>query len=223
MLKRLLPIAAVALAACAPLPPLPPLPGMQPAARSVALGPAGGYQQPNVTVQVAADACNADAFIEGYKGDYYLTWNQFVGPKEGIYQQLARQQPSDARVAWNLALYKGKRFNLNGYDNKTSVYGMQNLTSQDYAIRCAATSYQKGKNAGTAAAMSGVTPPVPAAFTVSGVADRPTASASPERIASRSASIMPIVRQLTHAVLPMVGVPAPASLAHILSARFPPR
>ncbi len=154
MLKRLLPIAAVALAACAPLPPLPPLPGMQPAARSVALGPAGGYQQPNVTVQVAADACNADAFIEGYKADYYLTWNQFVGPKEGIYQQLARQQPSDARVAWNLALYKGKRFNLNGYDNKTSVYGMQNLTSQDYAIRCAATSYQKGKNAGTAAAMS---------------------------------------------------------------------
>lgn len=31
---------------------------------------------------------------------------------------------------------------------------MQNLTSPDYAIRCAATSYQKGKNAGTAAAMS---------------------------------------------------------------------
>jgi hypothetical protein len=107
-----------------------------------------------MTVQVAADACNADAFIEGYKADYYLTWNQFVGPKEGIYQQLARQQPSNARAAWNLALYKGKRFNLNGYDNKTSVYGMQNLTSTDYTVRCAATSYQKGKNAGTAAAMS---------------------------------------------------------------------
>ena len=149
MLKRLLSVAAVALAACAPLPPLP-----QPAGRSVDLGPAGGYQQPNVTVQVAADACNADAFIEGYKADYYLTWNQFVGPKEGIYQQLARQQPSDARVAWNLALYKGKRFNLNAYDNKTSVYGMQNLTSTDYAVRCAATSYQKGKNAGNAAAMN---------------------------------------------------------------------
>ena len=154
MLQRLLPITVLALAACAPLPSLPPLPGMQPAGRSVALGPAGGYQQPNMTVQVAVDACNADAFIEGYKADYYLTWNQFVGPKEGIYQQLARQQPSNARAAWNLALYKGKRFNLNGYDNKTSVYGMQNLTSTDYAVRCAATSYQKGKNAGTAAAMS---------------------------------------------------------------------
>lgn len=154
MLKRLLPIAIVVLAACSPLPPLPPLPGMQPASRSVVLGPAGGYQVPNVTVQVAADVCNADAFIEGYKADYYLTWNQLVGSKEGIYQQLARQQPSNARVAWNLALYKGKLFNLKGYDNKTSVYGMQNLISTDDAVRCAATSYQKGKNAGTAAAMN---------------------------------------------------------------------
>jgi hypothetical protein len=43
---------------------------------------------------------------------------------------------------------------LHGYDNKTSVYGMQNLTSTNYAIRCAATSYQKGKNAGASAALS---------------------------------------------------------------------
>jgi len=155
MLRRLVPVAAVVLAACAPLPPLPPLPTLpgQQAARNVTLGPAGGYQQPNVVIPVGSDACNADAFMEGYKADYYLTWNQFVGPKEGIYQTNANQRPGDARVAWNLALYKGKRFNLNGYDNKTAVYGMQNLTSSDYTVRCAATSYQKGKNAGTAAAL----------------------------------------------------------------------
>ena len=155
MLNRIFcPIAALALAACGPLPQLPQLPGMQPDFRSVALGPDGGYQLPNVPVQIAADACNAEAFVEGYKATYYVTWNQFVGPKEGIYQQLARQQPKDARVAWNLALYRSKRFNLNGYDNKTSVYGMQNLTSSNYALRCAAVSYQKGQNAGTAEAVA---------------------------------------------------------------------
>lgn len=156
MLKRLILAATVAatLAACAPLPKLPQLPTIGGRAVTLTLGPSGGYQEPNVTVAVPPDACNADAFIEGYKADYYLTWNRFVGPKESIYQTQAQQRPSDARVAWNLSLYKGKQFNLNGYDDRAAaIYGMQNLVSPDYALRCAATSYQKGKNAGTAAAM----------------------------------------------------------------------
>jgi|GEM_PF-2133570 len=150
MLKRVMLATTVAatLAACAPLPQLPTIGG-----RAVTLGPPGGYQEPNVTVAIPPDACNADAFIEGYKAAYYLTWNQFVGPKEGIYQTQAQQRPGDARVAWNLSLYKGKRFNLNGYDDRATIYGPQNLVSPDYALRCAAISYQKGKNAGTAAAM----------------------------------------------------------------------
>ncbi len=156
MPKRLILAATVAatLAACAPLPKLPQLPTIGGRAVTLTLGPSGGYQEPNVTVAVPPDACNADAFIEGYKADYYLTWNRFVGPKESIYQTQAQQRPSDARVAWNLSLYKGKQFNLNGYDDRAAaIYGMQNLVSPDYALRCAATSYQKGKNAGTAAAM----------------------------------------------------------------------
>ena len=93
--------------------------------------------------------------MEGYKGEYYLTWNRLIGPKQGMFDMQAKQRPADPAVAWNASLYKGKLFNLQGYDNGQSRYGMQNITSTDYLKRCAATSYQKGQNAGGAAALQG--------------------------------------------------------------------
>lgn len=143
--------AAIALSACAPLPPLP-----APAGSSVptTLGPAGGYQEPNINVSVPADAgCNSVAFVDGYKAGYYQTWNQYIGPKESVYQLNAQQSPADQRIAHNLGLYKGKRFNLASYDNRAGFY-LPMLGSPDFNKRCAATAYQKGQNLGTSAALT---------------------------------------------------------------------
>lgn len=147
--------AALALSACVQLPTLPTLPGAQPVASSGVMGPPGGYQQPWTAVPTAPDACNSQAFMEGYKAEYYLTWNRLIGPKQGMFEMQAKQRPTDPVVAWNASLYKGKLFNLQGYDNGQSRYGMHNITSTDYLKRCAATSYQKGQNAGGAAALQG--------------------------------------------------------------------
>lgn len=144
--------AALALSACVQLPTLP---GAQPVASSGVMGPPGGYQQPWTAVPTAPDACNSQAFMEGYKAEYYLTWNRLIGPKQGMFEMQAKQRPADPVVAWNASLYKGKLFNLQGYDNGQSRYGMHNITSTDYLKRCAATSYQKGQNAGGAAALQG--------------------------------------------------------------------
>lgn len=143
-------MAVLSLSACGPLPPLPALPSAQPRVQTI--GPAGGYQEVNVPIPVSSEACNGSAFVEGFKADYYLRWNQLVGSKESLFALQARQQPSDPNAAWNLRLYQGKRFNLTGYDTKSDLYGPQQLASQNYNERCAANSYQMGKNAGASAA-----------------------------------------------------------------------
>lgn len=143
-------MAVLALSACGPLPPLPPLPGTQPRVQTI--GPAGGYQEVNVAIPVSSEACNANAFIEGFKADYFSRWNQLVGTKEGIFALQVRHEPANANAAWNLRLYRGKLFNLSRYDSKDDPYGPQHLVSQDYNERCAANSYQMGRNAGASAA-----------------------------------------------------------------------
>lgn len=153
MFRRTLALAALAasISACAPLPPLPAPAG---AGVSTTLGPAGGYQEPNVNITVPIDAgCNSVAYVDGYKAGYYQTWNQYIGPKESVYQLNATQSPADQRIAFNNALYKGKRFNLAAFDNKAGFY-LPMLGSPDFNKRCAATAYQKGQNTGTAAALT---------------------------------------------------------------------
>lgn len=143
-------MAVLSLSACGPLPPLPALPSAQPRVQTI--GPAGGYQEVNVAIPVSSEACNANAFIEGFKADYFNRWNQLVGTKESIFALQVRHEPSNANAAWNLRLYQGKLFNLSRYDSRGDLYGLQLLASQNYNERCAANSYQMGRNAGAAAA-----------------------------------------------------------------------
>lgn len=156
MFRRTLALAALAasISACAPLPPLPALQAPAGAGVSTTLGPAGGYQEPNVNITVPIDAaCNSVAYVDGYKAGYYQTWNQYIGPKESIYQLNATQYPTDQRIAFNNALYKGKRFNQAAFDSKAGFY-LPMLSSPDLNKRCTATAYQKGQNTGTAAALT---------------------------------------------------------------------
>lgn len=153
-------IASSMLAACAQLPKLPDFSGVAkpPQVQVVELGSAGGWQV-SEQVQIPDDVCNSVAYIEGYKGSYMLEWNRVVVGKASLFAlqtKAGNRGTSAADAAHNLDLYRGKNFNLRGYNDQSAQYGPQGLVSQDKQIQCSALSHFKGKNAGTTASLQAI-------------------------------------------------------------------
>lgn len=157
-MSRLIPAALILIGvvACAPLPQTTqqaPQVAAPAAVRIIAtFGPDDGYQMQDVKIPIGADVCDRLAFVDGFKRDYFFGWNQFVGPKESTYGYMLLATPRDQRVIWNSKLYKNKKFNLKGFDEKNHLYGPQRQNSPDSIVRCSVGSYEQGKRAGTAAA-----------------------------------------------------------------------
>lgn len=114
------------------------------------IGGSEGYLK-YVDLQAPEDACNKQAFKEGFISSYLLTWNDWVGAKERYFSNASFSEPVESAARQNHLMYQKKIFNLAGLDLDSRPYSTDNAY-RDEVARCAVTSYGRGRNAGTVAA-----------------------------------------------------------------------
>ncbi len=115
------------------------------------LGDGSGYQ-PALNVAVPAGVCNQQAFIDGFKDSYLVSWNQQVGTKVAQYTAEASQAHASAAAKQNLALYKARMIGAKKYVGHAMDYKLD--VSSFNADNCPYRSYQKGQSAGMDAVAS---------------------------------------------------------------------
>ena len=104
---------AIPLFACTPMPKQWP---------EETFGSPGGYVK---TLKIAPppDICDPDAYINGYRHGYMLSWNQEIKKILDMYGSTLRQNPQDAKAKADSEFYMGKLFDLGNVDQEENRYG----------------------------------------------------------------------------------------------------
>lgn len=115
-------------------------------------GDGSGYQ-PTFAIDVPPDACDSEAYVDGFKDSFISNWNPTIRTKYDLFRLRAMNNRKDAAAVANRDMYQAKLIgtkrgyvsNLSKYQPK---YGMRSNLEM-----CQQNSYYSGKQAGAAAVL----------------------------------------------------------------------